>query len=222
MVSTRLEGERVAVNRFDVILTGDEGSNFLKHAAICYEDSEVSVGIGDTITLFEMNPPLQQNQCEVELNSHLLSLQVSEDEVRQIDTFIQERQQERQANTMLGRIREYILTPDSMPPTKEFPMWRFSCVGFVKACFSEADIELLDESSIPKRTRTELAQFYPERSELINDPERSCEFLNLCHGNTFPVSLAGYLYYSFDRPDETIRSTPFQPVEENAFVPQEA
>jgi hypothetical protein len=94
-----------------------------------------------------------------------------------------------------------------------FDSIRYSCVGFVLACFRAIGIELLadvNSKDFPVISKDELATIFPEIANSTND--ELCEVgLDFCNYKELPVAVPGYVFYALKKLNSTDSFEPFPP-----------
>ncbi|MBC7818182.1 MAG: hypothetical protein IAG10_14945 [Planctomycetaceae bacterium] len=96
---------------------------------------------------------------------------------------------------------------------------RFSCVGFVIACYKAADIVVIDEGvSLPEADENVLQSAYPMIKELQRRPEKLrakiFEHLGIEEQQRWRIMLPGYVFHALQRATALIpRPIPFVPTD---------
>lgn len=230
MPAWRLNNENRQVRRFDVGLCDGATEGLLTHAILCVVDGERHLNQFDNqVDAYHMGPPLQETPHSIDVlgTARADFMELSPQERRQIQTFVDDRFNERKAQQeRLKRLRkrdqyfeEYVVNPPYAEPDDAASLWRFSCVGFVLRAYQEANIQLVDLMSVPRISLETLKAAYPFRSSL--DRQHVRDRLGIGAGNSWPVVLAGYLAHSLARTAEEIRDEPYQPNRDDAFFPTE-
>lgn len=225
MPAIRLSDNPVSVNTFDVLVLGNDDLMF--HAMLCAETiarSDVTARIALRTT--HMGPPLglKRFQCNA-----VGSAELNEDDRRKIRTYVDERNQENEAERSRYRLlrmrwdarTQYQIHPPSSPPTKDYPLWRFSCVGYVLEAYRTARIDLLG-NELPKKSIDDLKQLYPDQANDLDNVDKQKE-MGIGEGNQWPIALVGYLLHSLARELNLIRgsdSQPYQANEGDEFFPR--
>lgn len=207
----------VSVSPYDV-LGQFSSEGILTHAMLCEEQ-----GVRDGVTaqtqlsVAHMGPPLGKQRAS---SDAIGSAELNASHKRKIKTFVDDRLLERKAEEMrLAKLkkrtqirREYCIFPDAVKPTADFPLWRFSCVGFVIQAYRRARVVLLD-SSTPLSTLDEVKQLYPSLADSLDNQDERHQ-LGLIDGTEWPIRFVGYLFHSLARTVEEIRgpnSIPYTP-----------
>lgn len=181
----------------------DGATGLMLHALLCIE-ANVRADVTDKTVLraFHMGPPLGRKsaRCNTYGTANLTAAQKAK-----IKTFIDGRRKEREAeekriSELGGRWdarSQYCIHPAASPPTADYPVWRFSCVGLVLQAYQRARIELLTEP-YPLKTVDHLKQFYPSVARYLDDPNHR-KALGLEGDDGWPVILVGYVLHSLRR-----------------------
>ncbi|MBX3419012.1 MAG: hypothetical protein KF851_15515 [Pirellulaceae bacterium] len=222
----------ISVHPFDIsAILGDELGLFIHALLVVEPRPRHDVTATTELTHFHMGPPLESSQTTTSIVG---SANLSLGQVRQIQTFVDERRSEKEAEDerrrILGRnapaeFHQYWLICDAVPPNPDFSLWRFSCVGFVRQSYREAGIELLAEP-FPERTIDELKRFYPHPrvTRVLDNLKLRERLLGLGNGDKWPVCLVGYLVHSLARSVEEINgpaATAYQPVAIDSHFPHQ-
>jgi hypothetical protein len=218
MTTTRTSNNAiVTVRPLDVL--GREFLGFLSHAMICDEPAlRDDVCSNTLLRVAHMCPPIVAStfKCDV-----VAGIVLTEPERRKIQRFVERFRKEMEANAIqmqlvpLDQIEtlptepRYLIHPERMPPKTGYTLWSFSCVGFVVAAYKNGRITLLSPDR-PLKSLDDLKRLYPRRAAQLDDPDKRGELLPE-GGDSWPVALVGYLFNAFNRNDEEIRQTPFQP-----------
>ncbi|MEK6233562.1 MAG: hypothetical protein N2C14_02535 [Planctomycetales bacterium] len=134
-----------------------------------------------------------------------------------------------QARQVTTGMRQYIIHPSAEPPSPNFPLWRFSCVGFVLKAYSTARVALLCDPR-PLKTLTEIKALYPDEADQL---EKESPRTRLGVGSVTgrdrdgeeagPIDLVGYVFHSLARTASEINgsvSVAYQPKEGDEFFPR--
>lgn len=164
-----------------------------------------------------MGPPLgkRRQSCDAKGYANLTN-----DQKRKLKVFLDDRKSEKDAEKKRQQIlgnkfdhkKQYRIYPSATPPTKNYPLWRFSCVGLVLKAYKIARIHLLS-TKIPKISLQKLKELYPDFSDDLDNPELR-QKLGLDDNDEWPVELVGYILHSLNRPVNEINgknSSPYTP-----------
>lgn len=203
MPAARLTSQPTVVHPYDVLAQSDGTTGLMLHALICNE-ANVRADVTDNTELraFHMGPPLLRSgeTCDAFGTANLTATQRAK-----IKSFLDERQAERAAERRrqaeLGGHwdagSQYRIHPPATPPTPDYPLWRFNCVGFVLLAYQRARIKLLI-GPYPLKTVNDLKRLYPDAADYLDDPDRR-KWLGLENGEGWPVILVGYVLHSLRR-----------------------
>ena len=225
MPARTLSDEPTTIDPFDVLGKNDGSSNLMLHALLCNETAtRTDVTRASTIECSHMGPPLGQRRysCDV-----VGAAGLSDDHRRKIKVFVDERLNERAAEKERRRklgLRfdsrvEYRIHPPATRPSGTFPLWRFSCVGFVLQAYQAARIQLLG-SPLPLKSLDELKRLYPFHAQQLGDPETRAR-LGIGEGDRWPVVLVGYVINSLSRSITEIHEEPYVPQSGDEYFPAE-
>lgn len=207
---TRKPTETVCpVKRFDVCAQYADEASVLAHAMLANDSCDWSKS-NLSLRCVHINPKLDDNTQAVQVVG---TANLDDAEILAIKTFVQGSLGERRALNkrlrLLGkendRYAQYIIYPAVAPPSQDYPLWRFSCVGFVLQAYLRAGITLID-SNIPQVTLAELVRIYPHVSGLTT-LER--DELGIGWGSSWPVVFVGYVFASLARESSQIRHAPY-------------
>ena len=214
MPSWLLSDTPTVVGIYDVLAQSDKGSSLMLHALLSFDEGRPAVTKTTDVKCVHMGPPFGTHyyQCHAAGSAML-----SNEERRKIKTFVGRRLKERDAERArlrrAGREREiraeYCILPSAQQPTKAFPLWRFSCVGFALQAYRTARIELL-ASPLPLRSLEDLKRFYPYAAARLDDPQMR-KLWGIDSGDRWPVALVGYVLHSLNREHSDIRAKPYTP-----------
>ena len=218
MPATRITETPVEVHPFDVLATGS--GDLMIHAMLCHEDNPRNdVTRATAVKTSHMGPPLgpKQLQCDA-----VGSAELGEDERIKLKDYVNYHRQETENEKLIHRrlgIRwdsttQYRIHPPYSPPTPDYNLWRFSCVGYVLKAYESVRIKLLDEKP-PAKTIDDLKRLYPFAAAELDDPDKR-QGLGIGEGENWPVALVGYLLHSLARDISLIRGPNAQP-----YVPNE-
>ena len=218
MTTTRTSRDATIVVRpLDIL--GLELTGFLCHSMLCDEPApKADVDSRTNVSVAHMCPPMVSDAWRCDVVSRI---ELSEPERRKIQRFIERFRKEMEANAKqlqlvpleqlqtLPSEPRYLIHPERMPPKTGYPLWSFSCVGFVVSAYKNGGISILSQRR-PLKTLEELKLLYPTRAAELDDPEKQAEYLPE-GGECWPVALVGYLFNAFSRSDEEVRRVPFEP-----------
>lgn len=178
------------------------------HALLCNE-AEARDGVTNetVLKIFEMGPPLGRSResCDA-----VGGVNLTPDRQRMIKAFVDDRHSERDAERRRRRATnqewsvglEYRIHPAATRPSRDYTLWRFSCVGLVLESYRYARIVLL-QPPFPTKTLAELKRIYPQHASRLDDPSVRT-LLGIGTGDRWPVALVGYVMHSLARRDEEI------------------
>lgn len=218
MATTRTSNRgTITVRPFDVL--GIEVRGFLCHSMLCDEPGDrCDVDARTKVRVAHMRPPITSEPFRCHVVSGIV---LTERERSKIRRFVERFRKEMQANAKqlelapidspqaLPSEPEYLIHPERLTPTADSTLWAFSCVGFVISAYRNGRIEILSPKR-PLKTIEDLKLLYPDRAEDLDDPDKRAKYLPE-GGDSWPVALVGYLFNAFDRSDEEVRQSPFQP-----------
>lgn len=226
MPARRLSDQPSQLDPYDVLGQTDGSTDLMLHALLCNESTpRADVSKTTTVNCMHMGPPLgRRTDCGDAVGSAGLA----EGHRRKIKTFVDDRRQERKAAKKrlqaAGRgdaLRfEYCIHPAATKPSGEFPLWRFSCVGFVLEAYRAARIRLLG-SPRPSVSVSKLKQLYPDSADELDDPS-VCDRMGIGEGESWSVALVGYLLNSLARDTDEIHRTPYVPRVGDEYFPSQA
>jgi hypothetical protein len=218
MTTTRTSNNAtVTVRPLDVL--GIEFRGFLFHSMLCDEPADRSdVNERTRVRVAHMRPPIAAElfRCHV-----VSGIALTERERTKIRRFVDRFRKEMEANAKqlelapndppqtLPSEPRYLIHPERLTPRAGSTLWSYSCVGFVISAYRNGRITLLSPNR-PLKTLEDLKLLYPDRAEELDDPDKRAEYLPE-GGDSWPVALVGYLFNAFNRSDEEVRQTPFQP-----------
>ena len=225
MPARSLSNDPSTVDPFDVLAQSDGTSNLMIHALLCNEaESRGDVTRQSEIKCAHMGPPLglRVNRCDA-----VGSADLNDTHRRKIKVFLDDRLKERSSEKdrlrLLGRSNEirteYRIQPPATKPSRAFPLWRFSCVGFVLQSYLAARIQLLG-SPLPLKTVEELKRLYPGAADSLDDPNFR-DRVGISHGDRWPVALVGYVLNSLARDVAAILAIPYVPEPGDEMFPRE-
>lgn len=212
-----------SVGQYDVCAQFGNVEDLLVHALLCDEPAERDLDSGDaTVRMVQMGPPLRTSISRADVVG---TAALSEADRRQIKTFVDRRVLERKAH--LQRLKslgekadartEYIICPAGKRPDADFPLWRFSCAGFVIHAYDEAGIVLLADE-VPTVGLTELNEAYSWAASYLSDPDFRKQ-MGIGDGDEWPVIFVGYVIQSLNRDPDEIRAVPYRSTPGDRFFP---
>lgn len=224
----RLGAVKQSISRFDVLGQDGATSQFVRHVGLAAEDTG-ELQAGASVTVQHMGPPLEHD-AEITLHVHGRAT-LTDDELKQIELFVDEQFGEREAQRNLA-MRRFIVRPhaDWLREENGTPFCRrFSCAGFVIEAYEEAQVPLLitDEADLPEADWEKLTAAYPEIQRLRDKPEVgnrkgiTLDNIGLDGDGPWAVILAGYLFHSLARDDHEIRREPYLPQEGDERFPRQ-
>jgi hypothetical protein len=206
--------------RFAVIGMYDEQtSTFVKHVALLREEGSVSYGL--EVRVFHMGPPLvvgarsqEQAGYDPTCPSHVAGwVNLTADEREGVIDWLAEVDKEDRPGGLRGIWRTYIVDPPECwhEDKKQVRLYRrFSCGGFVLACYRDgAGITLMEvppPTAWPVVSLDEIARAYGSEVRGMGSLRRS---LGLHGDGPWSILLAGYVMHAFNRPTDEIRTSPF-------------
>lgn len=230
MSSKVLDSSPSQVRRFDVLtMSHPDSSRLMLHAVLSFEDGTRNDVTNVTrLKSYHMGPPL--GITDKLTFDAVGTCDLSEQQNAQINEFVerqkQDRKAERKRRQKLGvkwdAREQYRIQPPFTRPNKNFPMWRYSCVGFVLLAYRNAKIELIDSPNSPLKTLDQIKQLYPEQQTRELDDPNTRQKVGLGNGDRWPVVLAGYLLHSLARPTAEVNgetSTPYTASDGDEFFP---
>lgn len=210
----------VPLPRFAVIGTYDgPNSTFVRHVALLREDSNVLHGLN--VHVFHMGPPLvvgvrsqEQAGDAPTCGPHVGGwLSLTADEREGITDWLAEVDKEHRPIEPMGPWRTYIVDPPERwhEDEKQVRLYRrFSCGGFVLACYRDgAGITLIEVPPPVAWPEVSLDQIVRVYGPEVRERERLRRSLGLPGDGPWSVLLAGYVIHAFDRPDNEIRTSAF-------------
>ncbi len=228
MPAWRLDKTQKLVTKYDVGGKDCE-PDLICHVVLCDVESPIDVSaLNPRVPAVHMGPPLKESESRLDAvgTGELDAGSPEKGERRRIKTFVDDRFLERQAQkerlAMVGEEldpkSEYIIHPLAREPDGDFPLWRFSCTGFVLYAYAEAGIELIDRGSVPMVTLDFLKNAYPWQRRRLDDPDFR-EKMGIGTGDAWPVILGGYVIQSLNRTADEIRRSPYAPKAGDEFFP---
>jgi hypothetical protein len=225
MPARRLGGTMVSIRRCDVAgLDAATNPEFIGHVGLASEERD-QFGEADEIGLVHMMPPLERGGQGSRINC-LGSVNLTIDEIRQIDVFADEVESEYEAARIRNdRSRQYVIAPhvrDMLAADGTTTCRQFNCAGFVIEAYREAGIDLLrtDPAALPPVSLDILMEQYPNVAPLLRNPRfRKRYGLEVPDDGPWHVVLAGYVVNALDRPEEEIRTRPHTAEAGDEFFP---
>lgn len=223
MPAVRLEKEPHPVSLYDVL--GQDGNIpcFVRHVGLSNEPVE-AIRNGNTVNVAHMKPPLSSDD---QMKVHACGIaELTDDECRQIETFITERMSEHQA-LQQSKTGGYIIRPhaiDRRETDGTLVCRRFSCAGFVIEAYEDANIFLVetDENNLPLMDVDSLRNAYPDIFDSHNWRSLNERYkLGLDGDGPWPVILPGYLFHSLSRTAEDIRQKTYPPRPGDEYFPHQ-
>jgi hypothetical protein len=207
-VDLSLQSHQVA--RYDVI--GEHSADlprFVKHVALSLAD-EGEIRCDQNIDVMHMGPPLSRRGA---VRAHVAgSIPLNNEEIREIETWIAEIEDEYEDSSVDGNIRaQFCIHPpwkDELDPNTGVRRYRrYSCAGFVLDAYHQVRVDLLeiDENALPEVDRRLLSLAYPRA------PLESLQPFGLEGAGPWRIVLAGYVLHSLSRGEQEIRQRPYRP-----------
>jgi len=225
MPASKLSQHATTVGRFDVLAIAPVEADQPLHVMLCSETTDrEDVTVESQLRVAHMGPPLGEKRA---VKSHAVgNAGLTDDQRRQIETFVNERFEEsrqlrvlaRRANEDWGPAKQYRIHPPVTKPSRDCNFWRFSCVGFVLAAYQDAGITLIGKVK-PRKTLDQLKMLYTDTR--LDDPAFRAD-LGIGTGDDWPVVLAGYVMNALNRPAARIhgeQSIPYEPSEDDEYFP---
>lgn len=178
------------------------------HVAILPESSIPEAG--EACVVWHCGPPVVKSSYHFHIAGHLESLTGTEASILRTvgPTIIREMEA-----ADVSKKEQYVIRPPQHvevdPITSRVKHQRYSCAGFVMACYQFADIELVDtdENHLPQVSFKILGEHNPYVHRLSESQRAD---FGIPGDGPWPIVLAGYVVRSFDRPDNEIRSAPYR------------
>jgi hypothetical protein len=224
MPAFNLSAEPVSISPCDVLAKSAGERDLFTHAMLCDEDNiRNDVVHGAVLRCVHMGPPLTGSEASVHAVGRTDLTAVERRMIKSFtDSRFAERQAEEQRLKLLQKRKElrfeYVIFPAAVRPSATFPLWRFSCAGFVLQAYRAARIELLGEP-LPQKSLDDLKQMYPQVAARLDDPETRRQ-LGIAQGDSWPVLLVGYLLHAFNRDADAIRGAPVVPTHGDEYFPR--
>src|SRR5487761_1521237 len=224
MPAATLSDKPATVQPYDVLAQSDGATGLMLHAVLCNEaNPRRDVTDKTLLRVFHMGPPLGpwRAACDAHGTAGLTAEQRAK-----VKTFLSDRRAERaaekrrlkQAGRRWNARSQYRIHPEAAPPSREYPLWRFNCIGFVTEAYLMAGVRLLT-GPYPLKSLDDLRRLYPYAARHLDDlAERTA--LGIGEGDRWPVVLVGYVLHSLSRPIEEIngpRAEPYLPRDGDEF-----
>lgn len=217
-----LSEELSSIGRFDVF---GQRSGALR-AFICHtglSGDACSVSGLDPIFAVHMRPPLEsQGRCYIDLYGRLED--ITDDERLSIDCFIEELQEEYEAQRQRDGERDhYIIHPHTnevLANNGTLLFTQYSCAGFVMAAYEQIGVSLLctEESVLPEIDWLDMIRLYHD----LDGVEQATRVrLGLEGDGPWRIVLPGYLFHSLQRDTTTIRNEPYEPCAADRLYPED-
>lgn len=224
MPSRRVNGDNISLQRFDAVGTIGKVDDFVVHAGLAQESGERS---RRELPVIDMQPPLRNHEIgPVEVVG---SAELTDDEVRKMENFVDRHNSEHQAlrelsdSAVLRHAGEmYCVLPHAEDFCEEdgrYTRRRFSCAGFVFEAYAKARIHLFDASNVPRMGSDVLSRCYPQYWRLVEKNSIFREALGLEGDGPWPVLVCGYLFHALNRDPDAIRREPFKPTQKHTRFP---
>lgn len=215
MPAAKLSDEPSVVYPYDVLAQSAGATGLMLHALLCNEaDARHDVTDETVLRGFHMGPPLGPHRaaCDAYGTAGLTAKQRSK-----VKVFVNDRREERAAEKRRLRqggrawnaMAQYRIHPEATPPTRDYPLWRFNCVGVVTQAYISAGIELLT-GPYPLKSVGDIKRLYPDAAGYLDDADQR-KALGIGEGDRWPVVLVGYLLHSLSRPIGEINGPGAQP-----------
>lgn len=192
-------------------------STFVRHVALLREEGRAA--FGSQVHVFHMGPPLVVGAQTLSRTTpaptcpcHVAGmLSLTADERDGILDWLAEVDKEDRPEGVMRMWQTYTVDPPEIWQEDERGVrlyGRFSCGGFVLACYRDgAGILLIDVANArdwPAVTIDEIARAYGPR---VRDMETLRRRLGIPGDGPWPVLLAGYVVHAFNRADQEIRNS---------------
>jgi len=221
MPAQRLKNQPVTVRKYDVAAQDSASTRcFVGHVGLAPEQRS-HLRWNDEIGSVHMKPPLQRSQSGFAVHA-VGTAGLTSDEIRQIDVFVDELEDEYEADKR-RHLRQYVIHPHTEPVLATdgtIICRRFSCAGFVIEAYRDAGIMLLSTTvdDLPSVSLDTLKRAYHDFRERLDRPDERKRY-GLSGDGPWPVLLAGYVLNAFDRSENEIRATPYKPRSGDEFFP---
>ncbi len=209
----------MSLARFAVIgVYDDPDSAFVRHAALLREDS--TVPYGENVHVFHMGPPLVAGEhsrgqagedptCPSQVAGWI---NLTADEREGVIDWLAEVDKENRPGGFVGAWRTYVVDPPECwyEDEKQVRLYhRFSCGGFVLACYRDgAGITLIEMPPTTAWPEVSLERIVRAYGSEVRGREKLRRGLGLPGDGPWSVLLAGYVIHAFDRGDREIRMSP--------------
>lgn len=210
--SYRVNSSTVALVAFDVVGEDGDPRGFIRHTGLA---ESTGTHQSDSVAVFDMGPPLHaRRQMKADAVG---SADLSDDEARKIQTFVDRHEGDHRAIQELNRTtlpQAYCIVPHASPFCENdgrYVRMRFSCSGFVFEAYRRARIRLVDEKALPKVGIEIIRSAYPRETRLMDRGRINRDSLGLTGEGPWPVMLCGYLFHALNRNAAAIRRTPYTP-----------
>jgi hypothetical protein len=207
--------------RFAVIgIYEGQNSNFVRHVALLRE--EKNIYYGSEAHVFHMGPPLiAGDRSEKQAGnaptclSHVAGwVSLTADEREGIIDWLAEVDKEDRPGGHMGAWRTYTVDPPECWHEDENHVRlyrRFSCGGFVLACYRDgAGITLIEPPSLAPWPEVSLDAIVRAYGTPVKERATLRGTIGLPGAGPWPVLLAGYIIHAFGRPDHEIRTSAFR------------
>ncbi len=230
MPATKLCEQATTVRRFDVLAIAPVESDQPLHVMLCSEKRDrEDVTVESKLRVAHMGPPLGEKRA---VKSHAVgNAGLTDDQRRQVETFVNERFEEVKQLRDLARIaqekwdsaKQYRIHPPVTKPSRDCNFWRFSCVGFVLAAYQDAGITLIGDVK-PRKRLDQLKVLYahlPYAHDRLDNPAFRAD-MGIGTGDDWPIVLAGYVMNALNRPTVQIygpQTILYEPSEDDEYFP---
>jgi hypothetical protein len=223
MPTVRLSGTTTTIRKYDVVGQNSSGaSEFIEHVALADEERR-SFGESDGISLVHMMPPLRRETSHSPIHC-VGTVDLTVDEIREIDVFIDEIESEYEAARIRNdRRQQYVIAPHVRPiqaPDGTMICRRFSCAGVVIEAYREIEITLLqtEPATLPAVSLDSLERQYPDLAPMLQRPKVREDY-GIPGDGPWPVVLAGYVMNALVRTAEEVRRQPYTAESGDEFFP---
>ncbi len=209
----------ISLARFAVIgIYDDPDSAFVRHVALLREDGTLIYG--ENAHVFHMGPPLVagersrgQAREDPTCPSHVAGwINLTADEREGVIDWLAEVDKENRPGGLVGTWRTYVVDPPECwhEDEKRVRLYRrFSCGGFVLACYRDgAGIALIETPPTAAWPEVSLDQIVRAYGPEVRGREKLRRGLGLPGDGLWSVLLAGYVIHAFDRGDREMRTSP--------------
>lgn len=225
MPTTKLSNQATTVLRFDVLAIAPLEADQPLHVMLCSEKNDrKDVTIESELRVAHMGPPLGRKRAVK--SDAVGNAGLTDDQRRQIETFVNERFEEGKQLRDLARIaqekwdpaKQYRIHPPVTKPSRDCNFWRFSCVGFVLAAYQDAGITLIGDVK-PRKNLDQLKMLYADAR--LDNPAFRAD-MGIGTGDDWPIVLAGYVMNALNRPTVQIHGPQtilYEPSEDDEYFP---